>query len=114
MNPGVRYGHRFSDPPSLQKDIFIISAKIYKTVSQYIKDPEYIRYKAVIDRLNVINGYMNEIVTYMLELDEYEKQLMEFENIKNNHNNDTKILEHQIPEDKLEIVLKDEFFDENN
>lgn len=107
MNPGVRCGHRFLDPPSLQKDIFIINAKIYKTITQYQKDPEYVRYKPVIDRLNIINGYINELITYMLELDERERKLEEFKKVKKEQQN-TPAIEAKIKDpNKLEIVLQD-------
>lgn len=112
MNNGVRYGHRFADPPSLQKDIFILSSKIYKTITQYKNDPEYSRYYQVIERLSVMNNYMNEIISYMLELDEQERQIDRLEKQREQENQKIKIANKNELQNKnsnkLEIVLQDD------
>ena len=107
MNPGIQYGHRFGDPPSLQKDIFTLSAKMNKILTQYKDDPNYLKYRSILDRLEVMNSHLDELITYMRELDDQERKLYELEQIAKKTYN----VENKEEQDKIEIVLKDFDFD---
>lgn len=105
MNNGIRYGHRFGDPPSLQKDIFTLSAKMNKILTQYKTDPDYIKYKPILERLDVLKSHLNELITYMIEIDEQERKLYEIEKQLESRMN--KIENTNNIKDKIEIVLQD-------
>ena len=74
MNNGVKYGSKFRDPPSLQKQVHILSNSMERIVRNYKDDPEYQDYKNIIDQIKRFSAELNLSIEQMHRIDEIKRQ----------------------------------------